>query len=249
MCFQHYGVIVTSSTGQPKGLGDLAEKQAAQLDADTSAPVAEAATLTEEAVLEAEHRLFTKIRFSWRPEDRAILDRIRIAADAMFEEAFADAITTIDEFYMQLRVPEQREVGGLMMPVLGADQRPVWKKDDQGRPVEQWNQITGQDVEHTLARLEYLKFTIAPRVNELFLEALMARHVASDTYDDAWSGVMEGTQGDRTARSNRESRVDRYHAYFRYYVYSVAKTFLTEIDAFIRLLRDIRFWQVQSQKG
>lgn len=236
-------------TGRPQPLGDLAEQQAARLDTETSAPVAEAAALTEEAVLEAEHNLFTKIRFTWKPEDRAILDRIRIAADGVFEEAFAGAITTIDEFYLQLRVPEQREVNGVRVVVKDVDNRIVWQKDEQGRPIERWSQITGQDVEHTLARLEYLKFTISPRVNELFLEALMARHVASDTYDDAWTGVMEGTQGDRTARSNRESRVDRYHAYFRYYLYSVAKTFLTEIDAFIRLLRDIRFWQVQSQKG
>jgi hypothetical protein len=228
-----------------RSLGDLAESVANQLAAETSAPVEEASAITEEVALQQGNSLFTKIRFSWKAEDRAILDRIRIAADEMFQEAFAEIIAAIDGFYLQLRLPEQRD--GIV--VRGADGRPVWQKDDNGHPLEDWTQLTGQDVEQTLANLARLRFTLAPQVNQLFLEALYARHGASDSYDDAWFEIMDGTQGDRSARSNRESRTDRYAAYFRYVLWSTADVFMKEITGFSKLLGNIRYWQIQSQKG
>ena len=229
-------------------LGDLAESVAKKMVTDTAAPVVEASVIAEEAALQAENALFTKIKFSWRPEDRAILERIRISADAMFEEAFTDAITVIDRFYEALRVPRMREVDGAMVVVRTADGRPVWETDERGNPVERWDQLTGQDVEFTLVNLERLKFSLSPRVNQLMLEALYARHVAGDVSDEAWAAIMDGTQGDKTAKSNRESRVDRYHAYFRFYLYSTADTFLKEVNAFIKHLENIRYWQVRTQR-
>ena len=229
-------------------LGDLAESIAKKMAIDTAAPVVEASVIAEEAALAAENALFTKIKFSWRPEDRAILERIRISADAMFEEAFTDAITTIDEFYAALRVPRMREVDGAMVVVKDATGRTVWETDELGKPVEKWSQLTGQDVEQTLANLDRLKFSLSPQVNQLMLEALYARHVAGDVHDEAWGEIMDGTQGDKTAKSNRTSRVDRYHAFFRFYLYSTAKTFLDEVNAFIKHLENIRYWQVRTQR-
>ncbi len=225
-------------------LGDLAERLASRLTTESSAPVNEAAAITEEAALQAESNIFTKVRFSWRPEDRAVLEQIRMSADGVFEEAFQHAIALIDEFYMSLRIPEQRN--GVV--VHGADGRPVWKKNERGQPIEDWKQITGQDVEQTLANLARLKMEVAPQVNQLMLEALYARTVASDIYDDEWVAIMDDTIPGRTARSNRASRTDRYHAFFRFYLYSVSDTFLKEISSFQKLLENIRYWQVRTQK-
>lgn len=229
-----------------ESLGDLAERIAQQITTEMSAPVQEAAAITEEAALLDGNKLFAKIKFSWSPEDRAILERIRIAGDAVFEQAFTDAITVMDDFYMTLRVPEQRDVGGNRVVVTGADNRPEWKRDELGHIIEDWEQLTGQDIEYTLASLERIRFVVAPEVNKLMLEAVYARHRAQDTFDDTWGSMMDGTQGDRHARSNRESRQDRYHAFFRFHVYSVAKTFLDEITNFTRLLENVRRWQVNT---
>lgn len=218
----------------------MAEVMAKRFMAESSAPVAEAATLTEEAALETP-ALFTKIRFSWRPEDRAILERIRASAESMFAEAFEAAISAIDHFYLQLRVPRHRD--GIVL--MGADGRPVWETEN-GRPVERWDQLTGQDVEYTLANLERVKLAVAPRVNQLLLEAMWAKNVSADIHDEAYTKVMEDTVPGRTARANKESREDRYHAFFRFYLYSTAKTFLDEIDNFMKLLTNIRYWQVRG---
>lgn len=225
-------------------LGDLAERVAKKMATEVSAPVQEASAITEEAQLLADNNIFTKIKFSWSPEDRAILERVRMSADAVFEEAFAATIESLDWFYLQLRVPKLKDG----QVIIGADGRPVWETDKMERPLEDWNQLTGQDVEKTLADLSRIRMHVAPEVNKLMLEALYARNVAQDTHDESWASLMDGTQGDKTAKSNRESRVDRYHAYFRYYLYSVAKTFLDEIQNFEKTLTNVRFWQVRSQK-
>lgn len=229
-------------------LGDFAESVALKFTTDSSAPVVEAEAIAEDAGLQADS-LFTKIRFTWRAEDRAVRERIHVAAEAMFQEGFADAIAVVDDFFMNLRIPEQREVDGVRVVIRGLDGRPVWKKDEHGHVIEEWGQLTGQDVEYALMNLQRLRMVLAPQVNELFLDALYARHVASDIYDDTWGSMMDGTQGDRSARANRESRPDRYAAYFRFYLYSVADTFLKEITSFMKTLENIRYWQVRTQKG
>lgn len=226
-------------------LGDLAEAMAQQLTTEVSAPVQEATALTEEAALAQENSLFTKISFSWQPEDRAILERIRVSAEALVEEGFADLITAIDTFYLELRVPEQKN-GIVVRDTAG---RTVWKTDETGKIIEDWSQLTGQDVEYTLTSLRRLHMVIAPQVNQLMLEAIYARSVASDIGDEAWSSVMTGTQGDKQAKSNRESRVHRYHAYFRFYLWTTAKTLMDEVNGFIKHLENVRYWQVRTQEG
>lgn len=222
-------------------LGDMAERVAEQLMKTSVAPVIEAEAIAEEAAL-SDNPLIHKMRFSWRPEDRAALESIRISADAMFNEVFSEAVEVIDGFFMLLRIPEQHNG----KTVLQADGRPKWRKDN-GRIIEDWSQLTGTDVEQTLANLERIKLIVGPQVNQLMLEALYAKHVSQDTHDEAWTTMMDGTQGTKTAVANRESRPDRYHAYFRFYLYSVAKTFLDEVTAFAKLLDNIRYWQTRSK--
>lgn len=217
---------------------DLAEDVVNDLITQTEAAVHESAMMSEEADLHASHSLFSKIRFSWRPEDRAILERVRISANTKFKEMNEALITEVDSFYEHLWVPERHLPDGTI----------IWKTDEHGRPVEDWSQLTGQDLEQTLMNLQRIKLHVAPMVHELFLNALYARHVASDVYDDAWDKVLTGTQGDRTAYSNKESREDRYHAYFHYYVWSKAKVFLDEVNQFMRRLEKVRDWQTWGSK-
>jgi hypothetical protein len=219
-------------------VGDLAAEVTNGLVTETQAPVTDAAVMTEEADTRASNSLFNKIRFNWRPEDRAILERVRIAGNTKFQEMHGSFINTIDKFYESLWVPERH------LP----DGRTVWKTDHQGNPVEDWNQLTGQDIEQTLMNLQRIKLHVAPMINDLFLNALYARHVASDVYDDTYTSLLDGTQGDRSARSNRESREDRYHAYFHYHIWSTANTFLQEVNQFMIRLEKIRQWQTWGKQ-
>lgn len=226
--------------------GDLAEAISDELVSENTA-LADENTLETDLISGERGGLFTKISFNWRPEDRAILERIKSAANSLVEETFGDAIAAIDRFYEQLRVPEVVNRGGHDIVCRDSDGRVVWKRNEEGRIIERWDQLTGPDIEMTIADLLRLKMLIAPQVNVLLNEAIYAKHVAADAYDDAWGTIVQGTQGDRTAKANRASRQDRYHAHFRYVLYSTANTLLREIAIFISRLGDIREWQVRSQ--
>lgn len=232
--------------GKSPHSSDLAEAMSDSLVSENTA-LAEENTLDGDLLASERSGLFTKISFNWRPEDRAILDRIAVASGSLVEDTFGDAIAAIDRFYEQLRVPETIHHGGHEVVCRDSDGRVIWKRNAEGKIIERWDQLTGQDIEMTIADLLRLKLLIAPQVNQLLNEAIYAKHVAADAYDDAWGTVVQGTQGDRTAKANRASRQDRYHAHFRYVLYSTANALLKEIAIFIARLSDIREWQIRSQ--
>jgi hypothetical protein len=227
-------------------LGDLAESVAVELRTGESMPPmpSDDPEVESEEMLDEDDRLDSergyvfsnKIRFSWKTDDQEILDRIRKAADLVFQDLFAEAIGIIDHFYLSMRVP----LGN------GPDGRPVWQLDEvTNKPVERIDQLTGQDIDQAILDLERVLLTITPQVNQLRLEALMAQNSAKDSFDDAWPA--SGIAGERQSRANTKSRTERWHGFFRYYVYSTANTFYQEVKQFSRKLENIRYRQIQSQ--
>lgn len=183
-----------------------------------------------------------KIRFAWRHEDQAILDQIEGTAADMISDLFDEAIAEVDRFYEVLRIPVYRNGAR----VLDAKDRQVWKTEN-GRPVEDWDQLTGQDIEQILMNLQRLKMSISMDVNRLKNQAIYAKMAATDIKDDNWD-KMDGRVGDKEAHVNIQSRSDRYHFFFRYYLWSCADTLLREIIDFMFRLKDVRYWRIQSQE-
>lgn len=189
--------------------------------------------------------MFSKIQFRWRPEDEKILEQIRAGVDEMFQEMYRESFYIVDDFYAAMRVPEM--VDGQVVKDSGG--RVIWKKDPRGREVEDWDQLTGQDIEKTLLDITRLKLILAPQANELLLEAIFAKHVFDEETHKAYESLMEGTVKDREAHASRNSRVDKYHAFFRFYLYSHAEVFLKELNNFARVLERIRYWRIDAQDG
>lgn len=185
-----------------------------------------------------------KIRFSWRPEDEFALEKIKNLAASMMSDLFSDVFSALDDFYLEMRVPEVLPSGAVRRDEAGSV---VWKRDENGKPLESWSQMSGQDVEEALTRLLHLRVTLSSRVNELYLDAVYARRVAADVHDEAWSAI-KGTQGDRSAHAGYTSREDRYHAYFRYHLYMSCKVVLDEVNALVKHLENVRFWRIRSQR-
>lgn len=223
-------------------LGDFAAQVAEELKAEHEGSIEDPEKFLDEQdpmEFEARKSIFQKIQYKWRASDQMILEQIKSGATKLFEEQYANAIVVIDEFYLKLRVPTGR---------IGPDGRPIWEKDEQGHFIEDWDQLTGQDIQRTLLDLQLIKFQVSPQVNQLLLEAVYAKHVANDTHDDAWGKVLTGTQLDREAKANQVSRTDKYHAFFRYYLFRSSDTFLKEINDFINLLEKMVYWGIRSQE-
>lgn len=193
---------------------------------------------------ETGRNIFSKIEFRWRRDDEKIVEQIRAAVDRLFKEMFEDAVAVMDDFYAQMRVPVVDEETGVVE--VDSNGRVVFKKDSRDREIEDWSQLTGQDIEKALLDITRLKLVLAPQLNDLLLEAVFAKHIADDKSHDAYAAVLDGTVKDRDARASRESRQEKYHAFFRYYLYSHAETFMKELNNFARVLERIRYWRLDE---
>ena len=187
---------------------------------------------------------FEKIKFAWEPGDQAIVDRIQAAADREFADLFSATFDEVKKFYETLYIPRYRNNS----PVVDAHGRQLWETDESGRPIEKWEQLTGQDIEQTLMGLQRLKMIIAPRVNQLKNDAIFAKMIAGDIKDDTRVAHKSGLADDKTAKANQESRINRYQAFYRYVIWSTADTFYKEMVDFMFRLKDMRYWRTQSQE-
>ena len=228
--------------------GDLATEMALKLQREHMEKLADQNSTDSEAqtVMRREGRgnVFGRISFEWRDSDKAVLEQIRAAAWVVTEELYDDVFTIVDNIYFEMREPEVDPRTGV---VKMEDGRVVWKKDQNGKYIENFDQLTGQDIETALLDLSRVKFSLMPRVNGLLMEALFAKHIADDVRDDAYLSIVDDTIPGRTAKSNQRSRPDRYHALFRYWLYSNADVLSKEVENLRRTLDRVRERQVRSQ--
>lgn len=195
-------------------------------------------------VRDTRRNIFAKIDFRWRASDEKLLEQIRVGVDAMFGHMYSDMKAIIDGFYAEMRVPEFDPDTGVVKQDVGG--RVIFQKDSSGKEIEDWSQMTGQDIETALLNIERLKLDLAPRVNALLNEAVFAKHIADDAHQDAYLELVEGTVGDRNAHASQKSREDKYHAFYQYYLWSNAETFMKELSNFTRILERVRYWRIDD---
>lgn len=188
--------------------------------------------------------LLSKLRFEWRPEDRATLEQIRGSVERVFDEMYGDVFDVIDKLYVGMRVPVTDSAG---QPVYdGARMR--FETDERGNFVERWDRLTADEIEDAIFRLGELRLTLHPRVNSLLMDALFAKYRANDEWDDVYTSILEDTVQGRTAKANKKSRPDRYHALYLNWVYTTSESLLREVIAFQRTLENMRYRDVGSYR-
>jgi hypothetical protein len=132
------------------------------------------------------------------------------------------------------------------MVMLDERGRMVWDTDERGRFVEDFDMLTGQDVEETILGLQRNKIGAAQQVNDLFLEALFAKHLYDDAFHERYEALLDGTIADRTARATRDTKGEKYFAYFKFYLYQQADVLFKEVENLTRILERVRQWRVSD---
>jgi len=230
--------------------GDMAKAVARKLQNDHLAAIAADGVpfVDEEPVMIANSKsIFDKITFRWRSDEASQLDRIRASADTVMAHLYSDAKAIIDAFYGELRVPERNPDTGMVL--LDREGRIVWQKDERGKEIERWSQMTGEDIERCLLDLSRVRFEISSKVNELLMEAVFAKHIHDDQFQEAYAELVEETIPGRNAYAARKTRVDKYHAFFCYYLWNTAKVFRDEIENFCWVLQKVRQWRIEGDQG
>lgn len=176
--------------------------------------------------------LFKKIEFSWKEQDKNAIVQLRAAAEVVFEDLFSQSVAALDKFYSSIRVHDPDRPGRYL-------------KTETGAYVEDWSQLSGQDLIKAIFDLQREKVFISQKLSNLFLEASFAKQISTDVYYDAYRKLMEGTVGDRTAYANQQSKVDRYAAFFRYWIWHSASAFQKEIDRTVVVLEKMAEWSTR----
>lgn len=230
-----------------KHLGDIADAAGQYLQEEHEQAIRERPLPFEDDVDVMQKKgagVFSRVKFEWRDSDRMILEQIRAAAQRTFNEAFSGTIEVLDRLYEAIRVPEVNAEGVVKTD---SDGRPVWQTDEKGNYLENWDSLTGQDIETCLFDLARIRLYVAPQIAELLLEAMFAKHIHRDIHDDAYLGPVQGTVADRTAKANRTARQDDYQAFYRYWLWFQGDTFLKELTNTQKMLERLRDWGIRSQ--
>lgn len=198
-----------------------------------------------EETISAYKTLTQKIRYNWRPEDQNAVGQIRETAEMLITHFFAKTFSIIDDLYESFRKVELNEHG---MTTRDAQGRLQYQKDEFGNYIEDFGDLTGQDIERALLDLQRERFITSQQVAELLLEANFAHFSYKDEYWEKYESILDGTNPIRDAKANRTTKESKYFSYFRYYVWYRANEFNKELDNLVRLLEKIRSWRTWDQK-
>lgn len=211
---------------------EFQEKWLADLDEDMLAKLDE----VEDLHREKRRSIFTKMDFRWRPNDKTMLEQVRVSADITLTKFYTPAKMIMDEFYGEMRVPLTQLIDGANVVVRDNDGRQVWQTDEHGNYIEDVSQLTGQDIDKAILNMGRVRFAVASLHAQLLSDAILARHLYDDRHADGYASLVEGTQGDRNAKASRDSRRDKYKAFFHWHLYNSSNTFMQEINSFMRVL-------------
>lgn len=191
----------------------------------------------EEMNLSPRKRFFERFDYSWSPTEKAYLTVIKAAADEMVASILTGPILALNDLYAQARVVK---LTGSGRPMKDLDGNPVWETDELGRPIEDWSSVTNENIEQTIIKFYTIKLDVTNRVSDLYLEAVFARYMLKDGWNERYSNIIEGTVNEKTAAADRAVRREKYKAFSRYWLWFKANELQKDINATVYNLEKIR---------
>jgi hypothetical protein len=167
-------------------------------------------TALEEA-LEIDTFLAQGIRMEPRASEAAIIAKIQGAIAEMIKPTFEQADRVLEEFYESVRIFDIDRATGERTPRRHAD----------GRYVEDWANLSRQDVEAAIWGLQRCILSLETRVSDLYMRTQFAHNVWDDEYQERYRAPVEGTVHDRTASARRATKDSRYYYLFTYWLWKL----------------------------
>jgi hypothetical protein len=226
-------------------LGDLAAQKIQQLQDEALDSLQQDNSIEPEDLNTLYRSLYKKIEFQWRPEDQNSLVQIREAARTVIAHAFFSSAEALDRFYESFRVPLTNDHGVVKKDAEG---RILWRTNAQGKPLEDFSLISGQDIEQVLLDLQREKLSLSQSISSLFDEALFAKYAFDDEWHEKYEAMIEGTHPMRTARANRDARAAKYKAFVHFCLWHRANELVKEMGYLMRLLEKVREWRIRENK-
>lgn len=164
-----------------------------------------------EEVLEIDTFLAQGIRYEPRASEAVIIAKIQKAADEMIQPTFEEADRVLEEFYESVRIFDiDRETG-----------ERVHRRHSDGRYVEDWANLSRQDVEQAIWGLQRCILKLEAHASDLYMRTQFAHNVWDDEYQERYRAPVEGTVHDRGASARRATKDSRYFYLFSYWLWKL----------------------------
>lgn len=156
---------------------------------------------------------FSRMRTTWRGEDKIVIEEIRVQAGKVLNAMFGDAFGIMERLHRLVREPQVNPSDGTLR--LDPDGRPVWRVHDNGMPVEDWSNLGDRERLQFLYEITTHLFTWEQLAAELWGEAMLAKVAWEERFADGFTGVVKGTVDDKVQAGTVHSLDERYFAVFQ----------------------------------
>lgn len=154
---------------------------------------------------------FSRMRFTWKGDDNAVLLTAHKAIDDRILERFGDAFRVMHDLFLIVREPQTGDDGEILRDDKGW---PIWKKTPSGAWVEDFTKLTRDQKENVLFQITTRLFAWEQAAAESWTEAMFAKSAWEEAYGISYDEPMKGTIEDRTAYAQRNVIEERYFAVF-----------------------------------
>ena len=168
-----------------------------------------------------------RLKVEWSEDEKSDLDFIQQSIEQRIRQDYAQAFAIEEQVLAKVRTP------------LPPGQGPGWARNTDGSYVEDWSRITPKEMEGFVQAASSEAFFASQRVIDSYAEAVFAKFNYDDAYDEAYSGILTGTVGDKTAKAKRKTQKERWMALYRTLYYKRAKEVVDRLDAHVRRVERI----------
>lgn len=159
------------------------------------------------------HVNLSRMRTTWRNEDRIPVEEAHRLADQQINAAFGPAFRLLDELFLKVRIPLTDEQGQVRTDRNG---RPLWECDEDGTPREDWTVLSDRDRSHFLHVITTHIVGWQQDAVKLWGDAMYAKGLWEQTFAEGYSAPQGRlTIDDRTQWGHRAAEQERYFAIFK----------------------------------
>lgn len=193
---------------------------------------------------------FFRERFRFEPlaDEARIMLRIEEVSERLAAEMFGEAEQALERFYASVRTPETEVIDGERVTTV-RDGKIVWRKDETGRFIEDWDRLEGIELEATILALQRVILTVSDEVSKLYGRALVADKVRDDAWAEFYRKPIEGTKDDRAAYATLHTREPRWYFYACFLVHRRLSDKLQEMKETKKTLEFFRSRMMKLESG
>lgn len=182
------------------------------------------------------HVNLSRMRTSWKPDERITMQEIRRQADNAVLDLFPEIYELLARIYIAVRIQESGDDG----PLTNADGSPRWKLNKIGKPVEDWTRISDHDRDQWLHEIVVHLLEWWQRADALWMDAMFAKGIWEETFAAGYTGPAERrlTIDDRTQAGHLASMEERYFAIFQSALSRRAQSLVRSMERIDQRLKD-----------